>query len=508
MLSARDWKTRTFAAGRKRSELLKDVDAKLAAYALAPRAGNLAALCTAVETWSASKQQPGKTSGYAALLAGTRNRTGAVQELVTDLRQLAGKPAFWPDKNKGSTYTVTLDQKTRDLLRDMRTEATSRSVAMIAAMDVDWTSFAFDQIGAMSSLAIDLGHTDYGSGWEHAQNNKTSLGQFESTAAGKILNVCLKKSGDILDADERVENVLKGAGIGVNVVLGVLKYHLFQDGVMSKAVPFFGPLKESVDAVARGSVDLRLAGKSSQRVTAARSLLMPTSDAATAIDAFQTLLQIETAKTVTDMAYRLLKDTALIVTNVLTSGAMTVVQVVTAIVEVVVAFVYQLVYCLVFQSSVKKCREWVTGRAMPEDLDFRGWTASCPLLGAYFIVGLAAGGGATTALSMFGQPGVELSSTDFQAASTKLLKVRQAAAAYVNKSPVDVKWTGPNGEKYKWIDSLVKSEAKSASVGPATMKIHHWSLSDDASRKERFKHRFHENGNRVWSLAKTAWSVV
>ncbi|MGD8279355.1 MAG: hypothetical protein PVH00_15060, partial [Gemmatimonadota bacterium] len=115
MLSARDWKTRTFAAGRKRSELLKDVDAKLAAYALAPRAGNLAALCTAVETWSASKQQPGKSSGYAAILAGTRNRTGAVQELVTDLRQLAGKPAFWPDKNKGSTYTVTLDQKTRDL---------------------------------------------------------------------------------------------------------------------------------------------------------------------------------------------------------------------------------------------------------------------------------------------------------------------------------------------------------------------------------------------------------
>lgn len=106
-----------------------------------------------------------------------------------------------------------------------------------------------------------------------------------------------------------------------------------------------------------------------------------------------------------------------------------------------------------FRKSVGKCREWMQA-------------------------------GAVTALSMFSQSG-EISSTDSQFASTKLLKLRQAAAAYVQHSPVNVKWTGAN-----------------------SMKIHHWSVSDDASFKTKLKHKFHEHGNSVWSLAKTAWSVV
>jgi len=40
------------------------------------------------------------------------------------------------------------------------------------------------------------------------------------------------------------------------------------------------------------------------------------------------------------------------------------------------------------------------------------------------------------------------------------------------------------------------------------MKIHHYSLSEDADLKTRLKHKFHEHGNSAWSLAKTAWSVV
>lgn len=507
MMTAKQWASRTFAAGHKRTAPLKLVDEKLEAYSAHPTAQTLTALCAAVEGWCAGKQSPAATSGYAVLLKGVRNRSGAVQELVTDLRRLAVKPAHWPDADQGSNYVVALDAPTVKLLKDMRADATRRSVMMIAAMDVDWTSFAFDQVGSASSLAIGLGHTNYGSGWAGAQNNQTSLGQMESTTAGKILNVCLMESGKILDADERVENVLKAAGLGINVVLGVLKFHLFKEGVMATAVPLLGPLKESVDAAIKGGAQFRLASNSFQRVTAAKSLVVPSSEAATAIDAFEKLLIIETTRTAADLAYRLLKDTALVVTEVLTLGAMTVVQVVTAVVEVIVAFVYQLVYSLVFRKSVGKCREWVKAGAVPDDLDFRAWIAACPLLGAYFLIGLSAGGGAVTALSMFSQSG-EISSTDFQSASTKLMKVRQAAAAYVQDSPVKVKWTGPNGAQFKWIDGLVKSDALSASVGPNSMKIHHWSLSDDASFKTKLKHKFHEHGNNVWSLAKIGWSVV
>lgn len=508
MMTASHWKSRTLAVGHKRSAPLELVDARLAEYSARPTATALAALCTAIEGWAATKRDPAQPSGYAALLKGNRSRSGAVQELVTDLRQLAGKPAYWPDPDKGSSYVVALDEPTLALLKDMRSDATRRSVMMIGAMDVDWVSFGFDQVGSASSLAIGLGHTDYGSGWSGgAQNNQTSVGQMESTTAGKILNICLLESGKILGSDERVENVLKAAGLGINIVLGVLKFHLFKDGVMSKAVPMLGPLKESVDAAIKGGLQFRLASNSFQRVTAAKSLVVPSSEAGTAIDAFETLLKIETAKMAVDLAYRLLKDTALVVTEVLTLGAMTVVQVVTAVVEVVVSFVYQLVYSLVFRKSVGKCREWVKAGAVPDDLDFRSWIAACPLLGAYFLIGLSAGGGAVTALSMFSQSG-EISSTDFQSASTKLLKVRQAAAAYVQDSPVKVKWTGPNGAQFKWIEGLIKGDALSASVGPNSMKIHHWSLSDDASFKTKLKHKFHEHGNSVWSLAKTAWSVV
>lgn len=508
MLTAKEWKSRTFAVGHGRSSELKNVDGALEAYTANASPPNLTALVAAIEGWSGGKQAPAQSGGYAALLKGLRNKSGAVQELVTDVRRLAGKPAHWPDANAGSTYVADLDEATVGLLRKMRFEATRISVEMIAAMEVDWASFAFDQLDSASSMAINLGHTDYGAGWAGAQNNQTSAGQLESTTAGKILNVCLQKSAEALNADERVENVLKAAGLGINIVLGVLKFHLFKEGVMSKAVPLLGPLKDAVDATAKGAVQLRLASNSFQRVTAAQSMIREDSDAAIALNAFETLLKIETAKSVTQLAYRLLKDTALVVTEVLTMGAMTVVQVVTAVVEVIVGFVYQLVYSLVFRKSVRQCREWVKAGASPHDLDFRAWIAGCPLLGAYFLVGLSAGGGATTALTMFGRPFRQVSSTDFQAASVKLLKVRQAAAAYVQECPVKVKWTGPNGEKFKWISGLIKSDALSASVGPNTMKIHHYSLSEDADLKTRLKHKFHEHGNSAWSLAKTAWSVV
>jgi hypothetical protein len=501
MLTAKEWKSRTFAAGHRRSPQLVDVDQKLEAYSANPSATKLNALCTAIEAWCATK------SGYAKLLETVRNKSGAVQTLCTDVRQMAGKPAHWPDANKGSTYVVTLDESTVSLLRDLRFSATQRSVMMIAAMNVDWASFAFDQLESASGAAIGLGHTNYGSGWDNAQNNQTSLGQVEYQTAGKILALCLEKAGKVLEVDDRVELVLRGAGLSINIVLNVLKFHLFKDGVLSKAVPVLGPLKESIDTAAKAAVALRQASNSNNRVVAAKSMIVPTSDAATALESFDTLLKIETAKTVTNLAYRLLKDTALIVTEVLAMGAMTVVQVVTALAEVVVGFVYQLVYSLLFRKSVKKCREWVTAGASPEDLDFRSWIAGCPLLGAYFLVGLAGGPGAALALSMFAQPG-EISSTDFQASSTKLLKVRQSAAAYVKDTPVKVKWTGPNGEKFKWIDGLVGSEAKSASVGLDSLKIHHWTLSEDADLKTRMKHKFHEHGGTVWSLGKKAWSVV
>lgn len=506
MLTVKEWKSRTMAVGHSRSRELSNVDDALAAYMSKPTPGAMAALVVAIEAWSRNKHPQG--NGYADLLKGIRNKSGAVQQLVTDVRRIPGKPAHWPDATAGSTYVATLDEAAVNLLRKQRSEATRISVEMIAAMNVDWASFAFDQLDAASSTAINLGHTDFGAGWKGAQNNQTSLGQMEATTAGKILNMSLMKSAETLKADERVENVLKAAGLGINVVLGVLKFYLFKDGVMAKAVPLLGPLKEAVDATARGAVQLRLASNSFQRVTAAQSLIKEGSDAAIALNAFETLLKIETAKAVTNLAYRLLKDTALVVTEVLTLGAMTVVQVVTALVEVIVGFVYQFVYSLVFRKSALQCREWVENGASPHDLDFRAWIAGCPLLGAYFIVGLSAGGGAMTALSMFGQPFRQVSSTDFQSASVKLLKVRQAAAAYVQDSPVKVKWTGPNGEKYKWISNLIITDALSASVGPNALKIHHYSLSEDASRKTRFKHKFHEHGNNAWSLAKTAWSVI
>ena len=104
---------------------------------------------------------------------------------------------------------------------------------------------------------------------------------------------------------------------------------------------------------------------------------------------------------------------------------------------------------------------------------------------------------------------IERVKADFQSAAVKLLKVRQSAAAFISRSPVTVKWTGPNGEKYKWIDGLVKHDTKSASVGLAVTKIHHFMEStENASRGDRARHRFYETGNKVWSVGKTAWSVV
>jgi hypothetical protein len=109
---------------------------------------------------------------------------------------------------------------------------------------------------------------------------------------------------------------------------------------------------------------------------------------------------------------------------------------------------------------------------------------------------------------MFSQQGVPVSSTDFQGAAVKLQRARQAAAAYIDRSPVKVKWSGDAAKTYAWIDGLVKNEAKSASVGANFTKIHKYSLSDDASSTDRLRHKFYENGNKVWSIGKKAWSTV
>ncbi|CAN5669832.1 hypothetical protein BH23GEM7_BH23GEM7_11970 [soil metagenome] len=507
MMKASEWTSRTFATGKKRSPELKKVDEKLEVYLSRPSPFTLNQLCEAIEAWAESKKPGPQGSGYDALKKSDRNKRGAVQELITDVRQIAGKPGYWPDTDQGTNYIVQLDEDTVTLLRDMRFAATQRSVAMIAAMEVDWMAFGFDQLNSASSLAIDLGHTTYGPDWERAKDNQTVGGQVLYNTYAKIFSTAIQKANDELVKDERLQYALSGIGLGINVVLGVLKYHLFKEGVLSKAVPLMGPLKDAVTTIGSSAVDFRLAHNSFRRVDAARSLIIPNSDAASAIEGFHSLLIIETTKSAVNLAYRLIKDTALVVTEILTMGAMTVVQVVTAIVEAVVGFVYQLVYSLVFRKSVAQCREWVQAGAAPEDLDFRSWIAACPLLGAYFIIGLSAGGGATTALSMFSQTGA-VSSSDFQSASVKLMKVRQAAAAYVKASPVKVSWSGPNAEQFKYIKSLIDSDALSASVGLNITKIHHYSLSGDASLKTKFKHKFLQYSNDAWSLFKTGVSVV
>jgi len=124
---------------------------------------------------------------------------------VTEVRGMVGKPAHWPDAQKGGTYVVDLNQNEVDLLRGMRAVASRTAIMMIAAMEVDWKSFAFDQVESASSLAVDLGHTDYGSGWTGAQENLTSVGQMGLTTLGKVVNLGLSKANDELVKDERVE---------------------------------------------------------------------------------------------------------------------------------------------------------------------------------------------------------------------------------------------------------------------------------------------------------------
>jgi hypothetical protein len=197
MLTASEWRSKTFVAGHSRSGPLEAVDDALAAYTKNQSAANLTALCAAIERWSASKEPPALppsggsldsqwstsatsietgagTAGYAALLKSIRNKKSAVQELVTDVRKLANKPATWPDAGQGSSYVVALDDQTVNQLKQMRGEATRRSIQMIAAMNVDWASFAFEQLDAASSTAINVGHTNFGAGWAGAQNNQTS----------------------------------------------------------------------------------------------------------------------------------------------------------------------------------------------------------------------------------------------------------------------------------------------------------------------------------------------
>ena len=84
MIRARQWQSRTFALGHERSPELAEVDSRLEVWASHPSPLALTALCTAVERWCASKAPAGQKNGHAELLRSGRNKSGAVQELVTD----------------------------------------------------------------------------------------------------------------------------------------------------------------------------------------------------------------------------------------------------------------------------------------------------------------------------------------------------------------------------------------------------------------------------------------
>ena len=522
MIGATEWKRKTALAMRTRSAELKAVDDALKSYQTTQSQHALAGLCGAMEAWSKSKQPAGELNGGAAyLINGDRNKGGAVARLITDIIQAAGKPPYWPDQTPGApgerdyTYVVEggLNDTELNLLRQARESAAKRSVTMISKMEVDWSKFAFDQIGSVSSAAIDLGHTKYDSSWDKyggSNPNSTSAGQFFYGCVSNIFTKAMGLTADEVKDDPRVENALAIAGLSVSALLGVLKYHLFNEGVMSKTVPLFGQVKGATDALAKGTLEIRVAAKSNQRVGAAKPLLQATTPAAEAMDLFGNLIKIETTKNISEAGINLLVNTAGIVMSVFATPAITIVNVVKTLVDVFVSFVYQVVYYIVFKDAVRKCREWVDAGAAPADLDFRGWCANCPLLGAYFFVGLAGTAGAPTALAMFGQSGVPMTSTHFQDASVKLLKVRQSAAFFITRSPVKIGWVDQKAKKeYGWIeDGFIKNEAKSASVGLKAHKIHHYTETGLASSQDKFKHKILVVGEKCYSLFKHAWDVV
>ena len=521
-ISASEWKRKTALTLRTRSDELKAVDEKLKQYQMTNSAHAVGELCRAVEAWSRSKQAAGELNGGARyLIDGDRNKSGVVALLIREIIQTAGKPPYWPDVTPGApgerdyTYVVEggLSANEKELLKRARESAAKRSVEMISSMEVDWSKFAFDQIGSVSSAGIDLAHTKYDSNWDQYQGanpNATSGGQFYYNCVSKIFAKAMDLSAEEVKDDPRVANAFQILGLSVSSVLGVLKYYLFNEGVMSKVVPLFGQVKGAADALAKGSLEIRVAVKSNSRVTAAKPLLQPSTPAAEAVDLFDKLIKIETSKNISESGVNLLVNTAAIVMSVFATPAITVVNVVKTLVDVIVGFIYQLVYYVVFKDAVGQCREWVKASAAPEDLDFRGWCANCPLLGAYFIVGLAGTAGAPTALAMFGQAGVPMTSTHFQDASVKLLKVRQSAAFFIERSPVKVGWINSKAkDKYGWIqEGFLKNEAMSASVGLKANKIHHHILNDDASTEDKFKHKVLVVGEKAYSLFKHAWSVV
>ncbi len=312
MISATEWKVKTAAAGHRRSPQLKDVDEKLKAYSITGSSQALAALCTSIEAWVESKSTGG-SGGTKALYDGIRNRSGTVQSLFTDLRQSASKPAYWPDRLQGDTYVVTLNENELQLMQEMRFQATKKSILMISYMEVNWVKFGFDQLGAMSGLAVDLGHTNYGSDWASAVSNKTSLGQQECMTASKIFHMVFESVLEESNKDPRIEAALRSVDLSISIVLGVVKYYLFKEGVMAKVVPLLGPLKEAVTAMGEGSVAIRLGHKSLQRVAAAKSMIDRNSTASQALDSFESLIKIESTKAAVELAYKVLKDTALVV---------------------------------------------------------------------------------------------------------------------------------------------------------------------------------------------------
>ncbi len=359
--------------------------------------------------------------------------------------------------------TLTKDEK-MSLARD-RVRGVTRGIALLSGLTCDWEKLTSDSLTkGCSAVQTAVAQTKNFNGGNKDSVDWSKFGKSTGSFAydkvakyiGKIWDYVRAK----IEQNDWLKRLCRLLNVGLNVALGYLKKALLSPEVMKQLVPFYGPLKSTIDAVNEAINVKGMVDSLARMSTAAADIAMGIP--ATAMGAFQKYARAETIRATGKAAYNFAKSIGMALLQAFTVGAASIATFTATVVETVMGIAYNFTQAFLFRKATDRCRGMVAGKVRPSTETFKLACAAAPFAGAVFL-GAAHYIGSPNVAAAFSSSQKVLSSGMVQSAITSVSDVQKSAAKFVAASHFPITFHDAKAkEKFGWVMDMIKGSADSS----------------------------------------------
>ena len=278
-----------------------------------------------------------------------------------------------------TSTAIKLTDKESELLVQAQEAGLSRGITLLSHLTYSKKQMAIEGIKGAASIGS-AAHT-YSKGGS-SDTVGSIMGDQAEAQIVKLLNACWDNVKEKLNGNVWLTRACTLLKTGVEQLLSQIKGLIFNGGVLSKLVPFYGNIKGLVD----GAI---LAVKAHGHKTAADTLAdmgpaVASGIASSALEGFSKYARSEMLRCAGKSAWTFAKSIGGLLAEVFSFGAASAVSFAIAVVEAISSFVYSLVQALMFDKATKKFEDYATKRTLPSAEEFRTILAGCSFVGCVF----------------------------------------------------------------------------------------------------------------------------